>query len=103
METPCEIRTFFYSTCTHTRVLISHSPHYPHHNSSTSTSCPFAGESTYIINSECPWCTAGEKGVLVPKYEECVKEERRREFEGVVRRQMVECEKRTEMPRGRVE
>jgi hypothetical protein len=44
-----------------------------------------------------------EKGVLVPKYEECVKEERRQEFEGIVRRQMVECEMKTEVPKRRVE
>jgi hypothetical protein len=44
-----------------------------------------------------------EKGVLVPKYEECVKEERRREFEGIIRRQMVECEMKTEVPKRRVE
>jgi hypothetical protein len=49
-----------------------------------------------IVNRLCPWCT-GELEIPhgnLPVLEERVRMERRRVYETVVRRQMVECEGR---------
>jgi hypothetical protein len=102
----CKTHTTFYNTCTHIKVLVAHdlacptlAPSSP---SSPPQQCPLPSSTAFIINSECPWCM-GEMSIphrvetglpSLPVLEEWQKEERRRVYKAVVRRQMIEGEER---------
>jgi hypothetical protein len=102
---PCTTKTTFYHTCAHAYVKDEHDPSCPQYNTTncTPSGCPSHEESTYIVNSKCRWCTgewtfpAGQT-MNVPQYDEHRKEERREQFERLVRLQMLECEAKASEP-----
>lgn len=97
MAEHCTTKTTLYYTCAHSLVLVTHGPSCPHLTSYTPSGCPSSTESCYIVNSLCPCCTsemAIPGGGRMPELEESVKQEIRTVYEGIMRRQMLQCEAR---------
>jgi len=91
-------RTFWH-VCTHFKVELKHADTCPGSNCYTPSDCLEIKKRTFIINVECPWCTGEEVFRPMQKHDKNQKEERRRHFGGVVRKQMVECEAETSEPK----
>lgn len=101
MEHPCTAKQTFYHVCSHVKVEAKHLFPCPEVNCTTSFGCTGISVSTFIVNSLCPWCK-GEEPLDLPQYhqfDESTKERRRREFEEIVRKQMVECEVKASEPK----
>jgi hypothetical protein len=105
MEPTCTTKTFFYYTCTHSHVRVSHIAACPESKCCTPTGCLDMHACTFIVATSCDWCTGkevfpGSDPAKWPQIEEGVKEERRRAAERLVRGQMVECEDKADQAKG---